>query len=239
MLKQLLNSFRDLLFPPLCLHCRNTISEMTTYLCAECSQKLQLISPQERCPLCFSSEYQLEYKQCPACNLKPSALQAMAAAFDYVGPPASIIRKFKYGNQPYLADGIGAYLVAQFLQLKWPLPDYIIPVPISFTHWLERGYNQSELIGQHIAELLGKPLITPIIRKSGDYSQAGMSRQQRAALTTSTFQLKNASVLSDKVVLLIDDVITTGSTLKRCADVLAEGYPAEIYALSFCRAIKS
>lgn len=235
----LLRSFRDLLFPPLCLHCRKTIAEESAYLCSACINALQLIDPTERCPRCFSFEYQPEQKQCPSCQLNTPSLHYMAAAFDYIGPAASIVRKLKYGNQPYLADGAGAYLVTQFLRLGWPMPDLIIPVPISFTHWLERGYNQSELIAKNVANLLEKPLITPLERKSGDYSQAGMNWKQRAALTTSTLLLNNSSLLHDKIILLIDDVITTGSTLNRCAEVLAEGCPAEIYALSFCRAINS
>jgi predicted amidophosphoribosyltransferase len=77
-----------------------------------------------------------------------------------------------------------------------------------------------------------------LIRKSGDYSQAGMDRKQRKTLTRDTLLLKKGHDLRDKRILLIDDVMTTGSTLQRCAEVLYEGCPAEVYALTFCRAIK-
>ena len=73
----------------------------------------------------------------------PSQFHCIAAAFDYVGPAASLVKKLKYGNQPYLVKGMAGYLVAQFNELQWPFPDAIIPVPLSFSHWLERGYNQS------------------------------------------------------------------------------------------------
>lgn len=242
MLPLLLKSFRNLLFPPVCLHCREMIEEDSSYLCHECMGKLQLIDPHERCPQCFSSEYTIELKSCPICQDKdlnlPVSLNHIAAAFDYVGPPASIIRKLKYGNQPYLAKGAGAFLVAQFIQLNWPLPDYIVPVPISSTHWIERGYNQSQLLAENVSLLLNKPLHLLLKRKSGDYSQAGLNRQQRTLLTSSSLLLKKETPLYDKTILLIDDVMTTGSTLKRCAETLREGCPKEIYALTFCRAVQ-
>jgi ComF family protein len=236
-IRPLLCSFCDLLFPPLCLHCRGTILKEGSYLCNECTGLLQLINPSERCPRCFSLEYSQDQKHCAECQRNGSLLLHMAAAFDYVGPAASIVRKLKYGNQPYLANGAAGFMVAQFLELGWPMPDLIIPIPISFTHWLERGYNQSQLLADNIGALLGKPVVSALERKSGDYSQAGMDRQQRSSLTTSTLMLKDQIAIYDKRILLIDDVMTTGSTLERCTEVLADGCPAELYALTFCRAV--
>lgn len=236
-LRQFIRSFKDLLFPPLCIHCRESIDEEFAYLCTECTRLLQLIDPKERCPRCFSQDYCAESKRCSCCQPGELALHRLAAAFDYIGPAASIIRKLKYGNQPFLAKGAGAYLVAQFFQLEWPMPDLIVPVPISFTHWLERGYNQSGLLAETVSQILGIPEVSVLTRKSGDYSQAGMDRKQRKTLTSESLLLKKEHQLYDKRILLIDDVMTTGSTLQRCAEVLYEGCPADVYALTFCRAI--
>ncbi|MBA3238248.1 MAG: ComF family protein [Parachlamydiaceae bacterium] len=233
-----MRSFKDLLFPPRCIHCRETIYEEFAHLCAECTRQLQLIDPKERCPCCFTQDYCTESKRCFCCKPEELSVDRLGAAFDYMGPAASIVRKLKYGNQPYLAKGAGAFLVAQFFQLQWPLPDLIVPVPISFTHWLERGYNQSELLAESTSQFLRIPMESTLIRKSGDYSQAGMDRKQRKILTKDTLLLKKGHQLHDKRILLIDDVMTTGSTLQRCAEVLYEGCPAEVYALTFCRAIK-
>lgn len=237
-LKPLIRSFKDLLYPPRCIHCRDSVYEEFAHLCAECTKQLQLIDPKERCPRCFTQDYCAESKRCSSCQPGELTLQHLGAAFDYIGPAASIIRKLKYGNQPYLAKGAGAFLIAQLIQLEWPMPDLIVPVPISFTHWLERGYNQSELLAESASQLLGIPVDSVLKRKSGDYSQAGMDRKQRQTLTTETLLLKKDHQLYDKRVLLIDDVMTTGSTLQRCTEVLYEGCPAEVYALTFCRAIK-
>lgn len=184
-------------------------------------------------------DFSPQTKRCESCQNKHSELYRCAAAFDYLGPAASIIRKLKYSNQPYLAEGAAAFLVAQWAQLEWPFPDLIVPVPISFTHWLSRGYNQSALLAEGIGKLLDRPVHAPLKRRSGDYSQAGMNLKQRNAMKSSSLKLDKKHQLYDRKILLIDDVMTTGSTLTRCADVLAEGCPSEIYALTFCRAVKN
>lgn len=231
-------SFRDLLFPPLCLHCRQTIHESSAYLCTDCTMKLELIDPNQRCPFCFSMEFCCESKRCSSCKPGETPIDRMGAACDYLGPAASIVRRMKYGNQPYLSKGAAGLMVAQFVQLGWPMPDCIVPVPISLTHLIERGYNQTHLLAQEISTMLGKPLHTPLKRLSGDYSQAGMSLSQRANLSSTSIKLKPNHQLCDKRILLIDDVMTSGSTLKRCAEALYGGYPSQIYALTFCRALK-
>jgi ComF family protein len=142
----------------------------------------------------------------------------------------------KYAQQPYLAKGAAAFMVAQWANLEWPMPDIVVPVPMSFTHWLERGYNQSELLAKEIATLLDRPMVNALGRKSGDYSQAGLSISQRRSLEGSRFYLRSNQLLYDKTILLIDDVITSGTTLNRCAEALMEGHPGVVYGLSFCKA---
>jgi ComF family protein len=125
-------------------------------------------------------------------------------------------------------------MAMQFIDLGWPIPDLIVPVPISWTHWLGRGYNQSLLLAEVISSILGSPVKDIIKRQSGDYSQAGLSRSSRLKLSKGNFSLKPNADVADRVVLLIDDVMTTGSTLRRCAEQLLIQCPREIYALTLC-----
>ena len=77
---------------------------------------------------------------------------------------------------------MAAFLVAQLDRLGWPMPDAIIPVPLSFGRWLERGYNQSALLADEMGALLQCPVWNALKRKSGDFSQAALSLEQRKAL---------------------------------------------------------
>lgn len=236
-MRKLLKSFLHLVYPSLCLHCEILLENPDYLLCQDCLLLLKLIDHQERCPRCFSERYCPEQRICDECfkHSRRWALAKAAAAFDYAGPAATLIRKIKYGDQPYFTKGAAAYMVTQLIQLEWPLPEVIIPVPISLTHWLSRGYNQSLLLAEELSKLIERPVIEGLGRTSGDYSQAGLSRQQRLAFEGRSLYLKKGMELRDKTVLLIDDVMTTGSTLNRCAECLLEAFPSTIMALTFCR----
>lgn len=236
--KQVGRSFINLIYPPLCLHCKACLPNDAHQLCHTCLTLLELIDPAECCPCCFSPDYSPELSLCHDCIKFTPILNGRAAAFDYLGPAAALVRQLKYHNQAHLAEGCSAYMAAQFLQLNWPMPDVLIPVPISFTHWIERGFNQSELLAQGLSNLLKIPVHNALQRKSGDFSQAALSRTQRARLDGSLIQLKASKNLQDACIMLIDDVITTGSTLHRCAEALSVCGPARIYAMAICRTIQ-
>lgn len=227
-----------LVFPPICLHCGDPIEEKSLIFCCDCLGRLEPIDPLERCPYCFSADFYLEKKVCPECFRCTPLLNRIAAAFDYIGPAADLVKEMKYGNRPYLAKGAAAYMAAQFYRLDWPTPDYIIPVPLPLTRWIQRGYNQSHLLAESLSKFLNRPLLNGLHRICGDFSQAGLSREQRMALSPSSFRFTKKVNLEDKCLLLVDDVMTTGSTLRCCAEILLEECPKSIYGLTVCRAIK-
>lgn len=231
-------AFLHLAYPPICLHCREPIQEKFSIFCGECFLQLELIDPLERCPYCFSADFYPEKRVCPQCSRRAPILNRTAAVFDYIGPAADLIRGMKYGNQPYLAKGAAAFMAAQIVRLDWPLPDYIVPAPMPLTKWLQRGYNQSYLIGTFLSEFLNRPVCDALRRYSGDFSQAGLTRLQRMELKSNTFYLSKKAKLQDKCLLLVDDVMTTGSTLRCCTETLIEGCPSSVYGLTVCQAIQ-
>ena len=146
-----------------------------------------------------------------------------------------MIKKLKYSSQYGLAQSAGAFMAAFLLKNSWPSPDVIIPVPISLSHWLNRKYNQSELLGRSMAQFLHCPVQNALTRSSLDYSQAALSSEKRANEKNISIQLKGKQNLRDKVLLLVDDVLTTGATLEACAKALQEDSPTHIFALTFCK----
>lgn len=235
MFQDIKNSFTHFFFPAKCLACDECIPPNTSLLCLGCSSLLELIDPSTRCPTCFSPIEGEAF--CENCVHHSFPYTKMASAFDYVGPAAVLIKKMKYEKLFYLAKGIGAFLFIQLDRLDWPLPDLIVPVPISFFRSLERGFNQSALLAEELAFYLNRPCHSLLKREPGDFSQARLSLEERQKLERSSFRLSKKRNIEGKSVLLIDDVFTTGSTLSCCADVLAEGNPASIYALTFCKTV--
>lgn len=232
--RELKNSLMHLCYPIGCLHCEELLAPDGTFLCDACGSLLQQLEGEERCQSCFNLRSQTS-THCPYCQKRPSLYYRSAAVFPFVGPAASMVKKMKYSGRPYLAKGMGAFMAAQFVQLEWPIPDAIIPVPISFSHWLSRGYNQSALLAQELANILQVP-VWPILKRSGlGISQAGLTLEQRQQLEDRQFSLKNSFPIQDKVLLVIDDVTTSGSTLQKCAETLYERCPTSLYALTFCK----
>jgi len=236
-LQSLYKSWLHLSFPGKCLHCQSALPPDTPVLCSECNSLLDLIDPDKHCPTCFSPTIYYPMP-CEECIHIPSLYTRVAAAFDYQGPAATLVKRLKYSNQPYLSKGMAAYLMLQFDRLQWPHPDAIVPIPISFTHWLSRGYNQTTLLANELSQYLRCPVWHAVKRKSGDFSQAALKMEQRKALDGKRFKRNKKYSLSGKILLVIDDVMTTGLTLHRCAESLSEANPAAIYALSFCKTQK-
>ena len=238
LLKDFAASFLDLIYPPLCLHCDETLESGCKIFCRSCLEMMEMIDPLTRCSLCFSSDLDREKEnKCQGCRKNPRNISHIASVFDYEGPAATLVKQLKYGGQSYLAKGGGAYLAAQFLTLGWPIPDFILPMPMAPLRRWERGYNQSMLLAQTFSQLIQCPVSTLLKRKNGDFSQAGLDYQQRLSLQSDSFFLKKGEDFFDRNLLLIDDVMTTGSSLNCCAEALTPFFPKSIYALTLCRTL--
>jgi len=233
----LLDSIAHLLFPGICRYCHEMVADGKSPLCPTCWGQLDILSPEGRCPHCFGSDYHPQQRRCTTCRQEMRIFHSMAAVWDYQGPAMALISALKYGNEPYLAEGLGAFLASQWIQLGWDKPDWIVPMPISKARYLQRGYNQSALLAQSMGKLLDIPVVPAVRRRSGDPSQAGLQRSQRMELEASQFQLTcDPLLLNDRTILIVDDVITTGSSLRCCGEALAAGFPDKLYAITLCKA---
>lgn len=223
-----------LLFPPLCVHCETWIAGKRKLFCDTCVGLLHLLDPESRCYGCFSSLEMGVY--CPRCREKSNPCKRVASALEYRGPAATLIQRLKSGEAPYLAKHLAAFMVVQLERLKWPWPDFLVPVPISWPHLLKRGYNQSQLLADEMGQLMQVPVWNPLQKSSAALPQTGQSREQREKLLKECFSWKHFQNRENTTLLLIDDVITTATTLRHCATLLQEASPKGIYGLVVCLA---
>lgn len=233
----LLEACKNLLFPPLCLHCKKVVDDPSHDLCQGCTAEMSVIDHKERCCYCFQVLEEERVSLCTKCLYRYPPYYRLASVFDYRGPPATLIKQMKYYQKPWLAKSLAAYAVYQLFQLNWPSFDAIIPMPITWVHWMQRGYNQTLHIAEHLSSYLSVPILEAVERKTGEIGQSGKSKRQRKQLSGTTFKLKHSVNLTGKTILLVDDVMTTGTTIEKCADVLLEGCPHKIYVLTCCRAL--
>lgn len=212
MWKKAITPLISLLYPPLCLHCRQKLTEEQHYFCRTCFSTLEIVDPKYRCPFCFNELESLHQKICPDCRIQKSTLLRMAAVFDYSGPVSALLSGLADKKQPYLAKGAGAFLVMQWANLPWEKPDVIVPVTRSIRHSIRHGYDPNNLLAQEVGRLLQLPLATAL-----SYDE----------YETPPFRLK--SKLEDKTVLMVADKTTL---LPLAAEALTEAYPRHIFGLA-------
>ncbi len=158
-------------------------------------------------------------------------LRACAATGIYEGKLAAAIQALKYENATALAAPLGERLAAALASLNW-IFDMIIPVPLHTNRLRQRGYNQSQLLGEHVAEHLALLCnSSALIRRRNTPAQVGLTRPQRHANMQDAFAA-SAPQVSGFSILLIDDVYTTGATLQACAAALMAAGAASVRSLT-------
>lgn len=219
----------DLLFPPRCVSCR----KLGMRLCQACRARL---TP-ETTPACRICGRPLRRAGiCPLCRARPSDLSEIRCASALKEPLQDVIHHFKYRNARDMADPLASLLLDCWRQTDWQ-PDLLVPVPLHRRRKRERGYNQSEILAKELGRVMGIPVAADTVRRVRyTRPQIGLSAAERQQNVEGAFRCHPGS-LRGKQVLLIDDVFTTGSTLRACASVIRrQGQARTIWAMTAARA---
>ena len=221
----------DWIFPPLCVHCDSKTKSSRFPLCKTCLTDLEKISPEERCPKCFSAK---ENSFCQRCHDYPLGLQGVAATFEHLGAASTLLKEWKVCSRPALVKGLAAWMAVQFLELQWPPPDLIVPIPQTILQAMTFGFNPPQLLAQELSKILNVPMRSLLKKNWGHPPQARLLWEDRKKLSYRAFEWRGKEDISDKTILLVDDLIGTGATLKAAAFRLREGFPKAIYGLVLC-----
>ena len=226
----LLRPLLDILFPPRCVYC----GRLGSYLCDDCWQ-LAVPVGDNICVRC--GEPLTQRGLCHRCRTNPpEPIRGIRGVFFYSGPVAQAIQHLKYQGikdiAPILAQPLVEYIDQHSLTI-----DGLVPVPLHPQRLAERGFNQSRLIAQHIAISTGIPIHADLIRRVRfTQPQARLGRSERMQNVSGAFAPDENASLHGETILLIDDVATTGATLRACAQALKQIGAGEIWALTVARA---
>lgn len=245
--RKLLDSFTDLIFPPLCPLCKGSGAAtkdrliVKDGLCLECLRGTGAIAA-PICSLCGTPLGGVgNVARCGACIKARPPYRLARSAFRYDGPLLAAIHSFKYNGRTLLAPTL-AGLAARALDGVTADFDKVVPIPLHKNRLRRRGFNQSLLLARELLRLRG-PLQTARIdyrnlRRARDTrSQIELKGRQREANVRGAFSVIDKDAFKGKKVLLVDDVYTTGATIKECSGVLS-ACGAEVYALTLARVVR-
>jgi len=220
----------DLLFPPACVGCGRA-----GYLfCPTCEQAVAPV-PEPRCASCGRSQ-PAPVERCPQCRRRAGdPLLKMRAAALHTHPLREAIHALKYEGRTELAGSLARYLAAAYADPLWrtlPRPiDAVTPVPLHAARLTERGYNQSALLAAAFCAATGLPLQTSWLARARETRpQVGLGPVERQANVDGAFTADPAA--AGKVILLVDDVLTTGATLRACAAAVDAVGAFAVYGLT-------
>jgi len=216
MIKEQLNHLLDLFFPDLCPGCEDLHRPKHGILCPPCYAQIN-ISETIESP--YDNELLSKFDNY-------ANLVSGLALFDMdVGSiEERLVYQIKYAGRQDIAEYLGSQLGGHLLAIHQLIPfDAIIPVPLHRAKLRKRGFNQSECLAVGIAQRLQIPIKTnTLIRVKNTKTQTKMSKNERQLNVERAFSLTNTESLNDKHVLLVDDVVTTGSTCEGCLNTLIQ-----------------
>ncbi|BAU23938.1 phosphoribosyltransferase [Caldimicrobium thiodismutans] len=237
MLEKILSQGLNFLFPSLCLECRSPLAPQESLFCESCLLRLPLAKSYcQRCGTLLSEELLNYYPKeklnyCSKCLKNPPPYDNVYIAFLYQDPIKTLLHKAKFGENFVIAYQLGR-LMQKIIDLPVKLYDFVLPVPLSFKRLQERGYNQSLLI---LWGYLGikKPL-NILQRIKHSRPQSDLSGKERIENVKGVFKAKEE--FQNKRVLLLDDVMTTGATLREASKELKKAGAQKVDLLILARA---
>lgn len=231
----------DLLFPPACHLCRQAVSGGTAiHICPACRETLRPVSS----PLCshcgqpFVSTVQEDHR-CGDCITSPPPFAAARSAYRYEGGMHDLIHQLKYGKRVRLRRPLALLLEERLTPfVRETAPELLVPVPLHLQRLRRRGFNQVVLLADLLSELWGIPHCRDALRRlrpTGE--QATLDALARGRNVRGAFEVARPEEVRGRSILLLDDVYTTGSTVRECARVLRKAGSSEVYVATVARAV--
>lgn len=206
----------NLLYAPICENCWNTIQKYTGPACGICAAPLV-------------SDYSIKCSECTAHKPGFSSVENYGLYSDTLREAIHIL---KFSGFKRLAKPLGRFLS----ELRIPEADGIVPVPLSKKSLRQRGFNQTLLLARVLSMACGIPVQMDVLHKKKDtLPQIGLGAKDRAANVKDAFEV-NADITGLRLILL-DDVMTTGATVRECSKALVKAGAKVVVAVTLARAV--
>lgn len=240
-----LRGFGDVVFPPVCVHCRALVETSSDgasvsgfrHLCVRCVTQLDWVQP-PHCTTCghpFFGVVEGE-RLCPHCEGLAPVFRTGRTAVLFKGAGRSLVHELKYHRGLHMLDDIEEIFRRSPHIIEAVRGAVLVPVPLHPRKARERGYNQAALIAAALARAAGGGTrVEPLLRRVLDTaSQTALDRRTRLANLKNAFALAESAALNPALqFILVDDVFTTGSTLNSCARALHRAGAVNVDVVTF------
>jgi competence protein ComFC len=234
---RLVDPLLAVVFPSACPSCGAALAHPTRGpLCDGCWSAL----PRHRGALCRCGiPVPAGLLACGRCRRGLQSFSAGASLGPYEGSLKTVIHEFKYRSRRRVAARLAQELLAtEPVQAVLEGGEVLVPVPLHPARRRERGFNQAELLAEEVGERTGLPVAgCALVRRKDTAPQAGLSAAERRSNVAGAFAVRRRAQIADRVVIVVDDVLTTGATAQACARALRDAGAAEVRFLAAARVI--
>ena len=233
---EVINKIEDLLFEPhACICCRRECDSDSSYrLCSRCQKVFPFING-KYCLKC-GEPIADDYDFCYNCQDSDFVFDRSRSVFAYDDMTRPIIMRFKYNGLKTYAKPLGKML-ADYFGSSDLIADVATFVPMPEKRKKKRGYNQAEVLCDEFCKLTGMPMVDALKRVKDIPRQSTLSGKERIENIKGNFAAADNSLVKDKSVLVIDDVVTTGATVNECAKALLKAGAREVMVLSLAKTV--
>ncbi len=229
-----LTAVKNAVWPRRCPACHDAVRPFGASVCAGCEKRFPYINGRT-CRICGKELADPARDVCAGCRRVDNGLAGGVALFRYEGTARESVAKFKYEGRREYADFYAQALAARFGEkLLSFAPQLIVPVPVHKSRLRERGYNQAAEIARRLGRLLGVPAAEDLLlREKRTEAQKELGAQARAENLAGAFRAVRRADDTPRV-LLVDDIFTTGLTMRACAAALKAAGVREVFGCSVC-----
>jgi ComF family protein len=237
--KNIIKGLADIVFPPGCILCGAFMDEHShPSFCPHCFSQIHFIQSSQckRCGVPFLDR-EGEDHLCGECITSEQFFSVARSLGKYDGVLLEAIHLFKYRGKLTVGKALGR-LMKEHEYRNVTIRDYslVIPVPLHKRRLKERGFNQSLILARELSLYFSIPLDFSLLKRTIHRKpQTMLKKKERLANVKGAFEVKSAEKIKGKKILLVDDVYTTGSTVKECSRMLLRHEAAEVAVLTLAR----
>lgn len=237
-IQPLIDAVLDFIYPRVCVCCNHELESDESFICQSCEDSLTYIQT-PICHTCGSPVFREGIEKCDNCLRKQIYYDQVRSELDYNDELVrQMIHAFKFEYMNSMVNGLSKYLVLAFEQYySHEKIDLILSVPLHKSRLRQREFNQAHLLAKHFADDVHIPLCDDlVVRNRSTQPQSQLKPNERMKNVKDAFSIRKPDEVNGKTILIIDDIVTTGSTVNEMSKVLRESGAKRIFALSLARA---